>query len=263
MLRRLRQRSTYYIALALLILIAQFSIFSTVRDRARRLVSGPVELLNHSGSQLHTAIVLLGSINNLSKENAGLKANNAELQATVAKLQAVQNENQQLRKDLSFSQSQPTLKMLPAEIINYSPVGSYQAITIDKGRQDGLAENQVVISNGYVIGKIKNISNSTAEVWLLANRNLLTPVLLTGSQTTGILQGDISGLVINNIPIDAKVQVGESVVTSALDNLYPAGIAVGQVEQIISKKEDIFQSVRIGTPININSLTNVFVVTKV
>ncbi len=260
MLRRLRQRSTYYIALVLLIIIAQFPLFKPVRDRARRLVSGPVALLNHSGSQLHTAIVLFGSINNLSRENAGLKAANSELRAIIADQQTIQNENNQLRKDLNFAQSRPDLKLLPATIINYSPVGLYQAITIDKGSRDGLKTNQVVVSSGHVIGKIKQVSGSTSEVWLLANRNLLTPVLLTGSQTTGILQGDIGGLVVTNIPIDAPVVVGEAVVTSALNNLYPAGIAVGVVEQILSRKEDIFQSARVASPININSLTTVFVV---
>ncbi|HSX42430.1 MAG TPA: rod shape-determining protein MreC [Candidatus Saccharimonadales bacterium] len=260
MLRRLRQRSTYYIALILLILIAQFPLFHPVRDRARRLVAGPVALLNHSGSQLHTAIVLFGSINALSRENAALKAQNNQLQATVAGLQTIQNENSQLRKDLNFAQSRPDLKLLPAAIINYSPVGLYQAITIDKGSHDGLKVNEVVVSSGYVIGKVKQVSNSTSEIWLLANRNLLTPVLLTGSQTTGLLQGDIGGLVVTNIPIDARVTVGEPVVTSALGNLYPAGIAVGTVEQILSHKEDIFQSARVASPVNINSLTTVFVV---
>lgn len=260
MLRRLRQRSTYYIALALLVIIAQFPIFKPVRDRARRLVAGPVALLNHSGSQLHTALVLLGSIDSLSRENAALKAANVQLQATVAGQQTIQNENIQLRKDLNFARNRPDLKLLPATIINYSPVGLYQAITIDKGSRDGLKAGEVVVSSGFVIGKVKQVSVSTSEVWLLANRNLLTPVLLTGSQTTGILQGDIGGLVVTNIPIDAPVKVGEAVVTSALDNLYPAGIAVGVVEQILSHKEDIFQSARVSSPINSNSLTTVFVV---
>lgn len=260
MLRRLRQRSTYYIALLLIIIVAQFPIFRPVRDRARRLIYGPVALLNHSGSQIHTAVVLLGSIESLSRENAALRVKNNELSAQIADLQTIKNENKQLRQDLNFAQTQPTLKLQPATIINYSPIGLYQAITIDKGSQDGLKEGQVVVSSGYAVGKIRQVSDSTAEVWLLANRNLLTPVLLTGTQTTGILQGDIGGLVVTNIPIDVPVKAGEDVVTSALDNLYPAGIAVGQVEQILSHKEDIFQSVRVTSPININSLTTVFVV---
>lgn len=260
MWRQLKKRSTYYIALALLIIIAQFPIFRPVRDRARRLIYGPVALLNRSGSQFHTLVTIFGSINSLSRENAALRAANSELKATIAKLQTIQNENSQLRQDLNFADARPDLKLLPATIINYSPIGLYQAITIDKGANDGMKDNQVVVSSGHVIGKVRGVSNTTSEVWLLANRNLLTPVILTGSQTTGILQGDIGGLVVTNIPIDAKVAVGEPVVTSALNNLYPSGIAVGVVEQIISRKEDIFQSARVSSPININSLTTVFVV---
>src|SRR5438552_1615317 len=117
---QLRQRSTYYIALILLILLAQFPIFAPVRDRARRLIFGPAELLNHSGSQLRTVANLVGSITSLSADNARLSADNAQLHATIAQLQTVQNENSQLRKDLNFSQSRPDLTLLPATIINYS-----------------------------------------------------------------------------------------------------------------------------------------------
>ncbi len=111
-----------------------------------------------------------------------------------------------------------------------------------------------------MIGKIKNVSNTTAEIWLLSNRSLVTPVTLTGSQVTGLLKGGIRGLVVDNIPIDTKIEVGELVVTSSLEGLYPSGIAVGRIEEVISEQEEIFIEIRISSLVNVANVRTVFIV---
>jgi rod shape-determining protein MreC len=67
---------------------------------------------------------------------------------------------------------------------------------------------------------------------------------------------------VDTIPTDTKVAVGEQVVTSPLEGLYPAGLAVGTVNEIISRKEEVFITLRVSSPVNIGNLTTVFVVTK-
>ena len=254
-----RRRILVGIIIALLI-IAQLGIFKPVRDVAREGVARPIRWLGTTSTKLGTAIRLLGSINNLSRENAGLREHNTELSAQVAQLEAVQGENAKLKEDLNFQQTRPDLEMIPAQIISFSPDSGYQIFTINRGQKDGLALEQAVVSSGFLVGKIKKLSDHTAEVWQLTNRNLLTPVTLAKSQVTGILQGGVSGLVVENIPVDASVQKGEAVVTSSLEGLYPAGIAVGTVEDISSKKEEIFLTIRVSSPLNVRNLGTVFVV---
>jgi len=257
-----RRRRRFWVIISLLIVavLAQFVIFQPVRDIGRRLISGPVAVVSSIGRKIKTAVVLVGTIGELSSENVALRTEKNQLLSELARLKNIENENSQLKKDLKFSQEQTELDLLPATIINYSPINSYQSIVINQGKANGVVENQAVVSGGFLVGKIKSVSDNTAEVWLLSNRSLLTPVVLTGSNITGILKGGIRGLVIENIPIDTKITKGELVVTSSLEQLYPAGIAVGWVEELISQDEEIFIRARIASPINIGNIRTVFVV---
>lgn len=259
-MERRRHRLWNTIVIVALIVVAQFVIFQPVRDIGRKVIAAPVNIATAIGGKIKTTITLIGSIGQLSAENRKLEQENSQLLAELANKENVENENSQLKKDLKFSDDHPDLEILPATIINYSPVGTYQAVTIDKGAKDGIIEGQAVVSGGFLVGKIKSVSQLTSEVWLLSNRSLLTPVILTGSNVTGILKGGIRGLVVENIPIDTEIKKGELVVTSSLERLYPAGLAVGQVEEILSQEEEIFTRVRIATPINIANIRTLFVV---
>lgn len=254
----------FWLTLALVVLFTagQFPFFNVVRDKFRFIVGLPARASNSVVIRVKNNLALLGSINDLAGQNARLEAEVNQKNAEIARLKSVENENATLRTDLNFSRAHPEFQLVPANIIGFSPESASQVITIDLGERDGLKLEQAVVAQGFLIGKVKRLSAQTAEVWLLANRNLLTPVRLTGSQTTGILSGGIRGMVVGNIPIDTKIEAGELVVTANLEGLYPAGIAVGQVEEIISRQEEIFLSTRINTPVNIGAINQVFIVSQ-
>lgn len=249
-------------AVLLLVLLAQFSFFNPVRDAARAVISFPARVTVSAYNSVVSGINTIRSATSLSSENAALKDQVLQQSAEIAQLQAVQTENAQLRKDLGFTTARPELKLSPAEVIGYSPLQAYDTITINKGSSDGIATGEAVVSQGYLIGQVGSTSSHTAEVLLLSNRSVLTPVQISGSQVTGILSGGISGLVVNNIPLDTQVSKGQLVVTSNLEGLYPSGIAIGTVEDILSKKEDIFLSLRVSSPINTGALGEVYIVLK-
>jgi len=249
-----------FVVVALLI-ASQFRFFSPVREFTRRAIGTPARKFDSLANRLSTSARILFAINDLAKENQSLKLQNSTLEAELAKLKSTQNENEILRQDLNFKSSRNDLHLTPAQVLSFSPSRQYLAFTIDRGSRDGIKENQAVISNGFLIGKINKVASATAEVWLIANRNLLTPVILTGSQTVFNFSGGLQGLVVKNIPINTSVSVGESVVSSSLEGIYPPGIAIGKVEEIISSKEEIFLTLRISSPLRFGDLTIVFVVT--
>ncbi len=255
-----RRRSTYIFLIFLLIILALFPPFAPLRDGLRRVIGSPVRLLDRIAQKFVSAGNVIISARNLARDNSSLKQQNFELEAKLAQLQTIQSQNQQLRRDLNFKDEHKELRLLAANVIGYSPTGLHQAVTIDRGKRDGLRENQAAIGDGHLIGEVKNVSDSTAEVWLLNNPSLLTPVMLAGSQTIGILKGSIQGLIVENIPLDAKVKTGDNVVTSSLEGLYPSGIVIGKVEEIVSSKEEIFLTLRVSSPVNINSVSQLYIV---
>lgn len=260
MRRWLGRRSTLIFIAIILLVAAQFRFFQPVRDALRSTVSGPSRVVSNLGQRVHDSFSVLFTVNDLARENTMLREQLLAKDAEIAKLQFARGENDQLKKDLDFKVGRSDFTAVAATVVNYSPTSIYQTITINRGSADGVAVGQAAVSSGYLIGKVSKVSERTAEVWLLSNRNLVTPVMLTESQTVGLLKGSIRGLVVENIPLDTKVEKGSPVVTSALEGLYPAGIAIGVVEEVISAKEEIFLTLRVSSPINPNNLTSVLVV---
>jgi len=254
-------RKNYPIIVLLLVLVIfGLSLIPAVRDKIRRAAALPAKAFDTPILRLKTAFGVLFAINDLAKENAELRDQLNQKQARVDQLQTVEGENIQLKNDLNFKQTHSQFNLVPANIIGFSPVNYSQSLTINRGSSDDLKLDQAVVAGGYLIGKIKKINPTTAEVWLLSNRNLLTPVMIPSSQTVGILKGSIKGLIVENIPLDTKLNLGDEIVTSSLEGLVPPGIAVGKIEEIISTKEDIFLTLRITTPINISNLSTAFII---
>lgn len=254
------QRRELIVLLVICLALIQFPQLKPVRDLLRQAVVVPARLLVNTNQFVKGNVATVRGVIELSKENALLKEQNADLLARLAQQEQTANENQQLRRDLNFAQSRAELKLIPAELLNYSPSGSYQAITINKGSADGVALEQAVITSGALLGKVKNVSEHTAEVWLVTNRNLAIPVTITSVDISGVLRGGIAGLIIDNIPAGTKIKQGDLVVTSALENLYPSGILVGTIEAVESRQEEVFTRARMSLTYNMANIKTVYVV---
>lgn len=254
-------RITLILFVLLLVIVLPQPFFQPPKDFVRNVVAFPVKISTAGAAKVSQFFRIIFSLNELSGENARLREENNQLRAEIESLKATETENQLLKRELNFKQN-TNFNLLPAQVLQYSPSGIFQSLTIDKGSEDGLAEAQPVVSQGYLVGRVGSVSKRTAEVLLITNRGLKTPVSLSSNGVVGLLIGGIRGLVVENIPLDTPVKQGDGVVTSSLEGLYPSGIAVGEVAEVISSKEDIFLTLRITTPLNLSALTRVFVITN-
>ncbi|MEK7548494.1 MAG: rod shape-determining protein MreC [Patescibacteria group bacterium] len=245
-----------------LALVLQLPFGYSVRDYGRRILTIPTRLLDSLANRLVTATKLVFSISDLARENQTLSIKVNQLQAQVSTLEAAGTENEQLKRELGFQQNSPNGQFQTAQVVSFSPAGFNQSLTINRGSRDSVIVGSAVIAGGYLIGKIATVGDRTAEVWLLTNRNLTTPIVLANSQTIGLLKGGIRGLVIENIPLDTKIEPNEAVVSSSLEGLFPPGLAIGSVEEVISSGEDIFLTLRILAPVKLGNLSVVSVMTN-
>ena len=200
------------------------------------------------------------SLGEKTRENQRLIQENLALQSQLAILNETQHENEILKKEMGFLNTKGELKLLPANIIGRSITGYLKTIVIDRGSADGLKTNQAVISQGFLVGTIRDIWEKSAEVILITDSNSLVPVVLQESRGTGLLRGGLGGLAVEEIPLNISIQKGEQVVTSGLGGDIPMGIIVGNVNEVISREGEIFQKVTIKSPIQIYFLEFVFVV---
>jgi rod shape-determining protein MreC len=196
-----------------------------------------------------------------AKENQLLIKENLDLQSQITILKEVQHENEILKSELGLSRSiAGNYKMSPASIIGRASTGYLKTVTIDRGSNDGIKLGQAVISQGYLVGTIKNVYENTSEVSLITDYNSIVPVLLQESRGTGLLRGGLSGLTVEEIPLNISITPGEQVITSGLGGDIPPGISVGKVAEVVSKEGEIFQKVTVSSPIQIYFLEFVFVV---
>lgn len=200
------------------------------------------------------------SLNSLGRQNQKLIRENLELQSELAILKEVQHENEILKKEMGFLSNKGELKLVPANIISRSPSGYLKTIIIDRGAKDGVEQGQAIVSQGFLVGTVRNVFSGSSEVILITDNNSLVPVVLQDSRGTGLLRGGLKGLTVEDIPLNIVSKKGEQVVTSGLGGDIPPGIMVGQVEEAISYSGEIFQKVTVKSPIQIYFLEFVFVV---
>ena len=202
----------------------------------------------------------LAHLRSLSSENQKLIKENLELQGQLSILKEVQHENEILKNEMGFLSRKGDLNLIPANIIGRSSSGYLKTIVIDRGSSDDVIEGQAIVSQGFLVGTITSVFGDSSEVTLITNNNSLVPVILQDSRGTGLLRGGISGLAVEDIPLNIPISKGEQVVTSGLGGEIPPGIMVGEVEDVVSLTGEIFQKVSIKSPIEIYFLEFVFVV---
>jgi rod shape-determining protein MreC len=123
-----------------------------------------------------------------------------------------------------------------------------------------------VLSPSGVVGTVISTSGNYAVVMSMLNRQSRISSKLKKTGETGIVQWDgISPayVIMNNIPKNVSVAVGDSVTTSHYSYLFPPDILVGTVAEIIENKSSNFYTLKLKTATNFYSVEYVMVVENV
>jgi rod shape-determining protein MreC len=159
---------------------------------------------------------------------------------TLVKVRADEaREAERLRELLGIREILP-LETTVAEVVAREGLPWYRTITINKGIAAGLALEAPVISSTGVVGRIIAIGPHAAKVQLLQDRESGAGVLIERSRVTGVVSGQLGAsdtvfhddLVMKFVPELADVLVGDLVVTSGQDRVYPKGLVVGRVRSV-------------------------------
>jgi rod shape-determining protein MreC len=148
--------------------------------------------------------------------------------------------------------------MLAARVIGTSADTASQTIYLDRGERDGIRRNMGVITPDGVVGKVIESYRDTAQVLLLTDRESGVGAMLSDSRIQSPVGGTGEPLLsMKYIPTDDTVNVGEHVVTSGMDRIFPRDLPVGVVAEIKSARP--FQQVRVRPAANLQRLEEVIV----
>ena len=198
------------------------------------------------------------ALQNTSRDNEELRRENDGLKLQVNQLQSKAAEADRLAALLNFRQSQRNVPMLAARVIGTSADTSSQTVYLDRGERDGIRRNMGVITPDGVVGKVVESYRDTAQVLLLTDRDSGVGAMLSDSRIQSPVGGTGEPLLsMKYIPTDETVNMGEHVVTSGMDRIFPRDLPVGVVAEIKTGRP--FQQVRVRPAANLQRLEEVIV----
>lgn len=174
-----------------------------------------------------------------------LEIENAQL--TIAKI-----ENNTLREQLKFFQKSKFHLQL-ANRIGWTPDVKRSGFIIDKGKKDGITLSAPVITdNGILVGKIGSVQEATSNVILINDsRSKITAIIAATPPTTGVVNGQFGlGLVIDLVPMSEKIDIGNTVETSGLEDDIPAGLVIGTISKLNTLPTDLFQTASVSPAVD-------------
>ena len=188
--------------------------------------------------------------------------------ATVdqAQLQLLEEENDKLREQLNFVNSN-NYRMVSANIVSrqnlFDVSENGRDIIIDKGSKNGISEGLGVINEtGVIIGKVIEVKENSARACLTTDDGCqLAATIINSTKTIGLSEGEL-GLTIkmNFIPQIEKIAPEDIVITSGLGDNIPRGLVIGRVSQVNNQSNEIWQDVTIEPLASLHDLTVVSVV---
>jgi len=202
------------------------SFFSPVQNTISWAVDG--------GAGAWSAFADLGEVGD---ENERLKSRLRIAEMQLLSQRAAVEENARLRVFLDLKPRLPMPTLL-ADVVARNASPWFKTISIDKGSANGVFHGATVLSPSGVLGRVITVSQNSASVQLLVDRDSGAAVLTEKGRVDGIVSGfqdDADGsplLLMKYVPSLAAVTPGEVVVTSGLDQLFEKGLVVGTVLRV-------------------------------
>jgi len=147
-----------------------------------------------------------------------------------------------------------------ADVIAAAATPEFRAITIDKGTLAGLRPDMAVIAPAGVVGRIVVPSARAAKVQLLIDRNAAAGALIERTRAQGVALGNgTDRLELEYLSGSAELVVGDTVITSGIDGIYPKGFVIGWIEHV-ERVGNSYGAVRIRPAVDFSRLEEVLVV---
>jgi rod shape-determining protein MreC len=198
-------------------------------------------------------------------ENAALRERVGTLELDLQHEENLAHEAQRLAEVLDLKQTLPT-ETIVARVVARDGVPWFRTFTISKGSRHGVKLNAPVLSPAGVVGRVIAVGPHAAKVQLLLDRDASVGVLFARTRVTGVTKGQVGladagsrDLVIWYVPSLADVVLGDAVVTSGLDQIFPKGLMVGRVIRV-GAGSGLFKEIYVTPSVRFEEVEEVLVV---
>lgn len=199
---------------------------------------------------------------NVRKENEALRREIDALRMENARYREMEAASIRLHDLLRFKEM-VAWPVAEAQIIGRDPSGWFESVIIDKGKLSGLKTNMPVVDGKGVVGRLVSVSSKFSKVLLIIDQNSAVDCIVQRSREKGVVKGLTAGLCKLEYVVKAgDVVVGDLVVSSGMDRVFPKGLPVGQVMEVEDRPWEFFRSVKVKPMVDFSKLEDVLVIIK-
>lgn len=229
------------LAITLLVVDARANALGALRQGIATILYPVQRALLYPRDWMSNATGMVSSVTELQFQNQQLRREETANAAVLLSVEQLAAENRELRKLLGARERLP-LTTVMGQVLYEARDPFNRKLILDKGSQDGVLSGQPVVDADGVVGQITRVFPLSSEVTVITDRNLTIPVQLTRSGVRAIAYGGGAGgrIELRYLAANADVKIGDLVSTSGLDGLYPAGLPVGKIVEIDTKRSGNF-----------------------
>lgn len=225
---------------------------------------------HHSGKFYSSANAVAGNwfsaVNNVS-EYFDLKQENEELVKEIANLKSLERNSFRVISvteiEVNDTIYKQQYKHLGAKVIKSTVNRRNNYLILNRGSVDGLAPDMGVVGPNGVIGKISDVTENFATVTSVLHQHTSIPTRHEASGFPGLLMWDGADPtigILNDVPLQAIIDQGDTLVTSGGSTIFPEGVPIGTVVDLEPKAETNFYRIRVRLFTNFYTVSHCFVI---
>lgn len=216
----------------LLIGAASPNFVHTLRDVTAGTIRPILEIQDQFTSVIKTQVQSVVEWPKLRQRNRELEERLASVQAELASARELKEENKRLETLLELKRKSE-FKTIAARVIGRDPSHWSLFIMLNRGTKDGVREDVSLLSPDGLVGKIVSAGPNSSRAILLTDRQSRVSAINQRTRDGGLIEGT-GGLFLKMTFLDrgADIQVGDTIVSSGLGEIYPKGIPIGRVQSV-------------------------------
>lgn len=198
------------------------------------------------------------SIPQLGRENAALRRENGALLA----------ENARLHEQIAQDQAQGAIATVAqdtdgveARVIGFPPENESRTVTIDRGSRSGIKPDDGVVAAAGVVGRIAQVGPFSSTVLLVTDYTSRIPAIVRSGRWWGIAQGNLTSVRLQYVSQDARLRVGDVVVTGN-GRSFQSGVPIGTIVHVDRNDAALYQTALLQPAVELGALDRVVVLTK-
>jgi rod shape-determining protein MreC len=262
------RRNRFPLTVAVLLVVAGGLVVSRSNDRVRNDTLGRL-FLDGMAPVMRVATELTRTVGGVWSGITGafqlrdqvrfLRRELRERKSEVARLAEIELENERLRKLLAFRPEVET-EVVTARVIGADALGLSRSLAIDRGTLDGVRKGAAVLAPEGVVGQVLLAGRHAARVMLITDHNSGVDGIVQRTRARGIVEGALGGgCGLKFVKRTEHLEVGDLVVTSGMDGIFPKGLPIGHIAAIDKRGQSLFQYATVEPTVDFGRLEEVLV----